>query len=57
MKCFFCFHNLLPVNDVKNQVFQLIALLLGHRPHLLQLTHEILGFFPVLLAAEYGHTQ
>ena len=33
------------MDDVKNPVIQLIALLLRHRPHLLQLTHEILGVF------------
>ena len=33
------------MNNVKNHVFQLIALLLRHRPHLLQLIHELIGVF------------
>ena len=33
------------MNNVKNHVFELIALLLRHRPHLLQIIHELIGVF------------
>ena len=41
----FCFHNCEWRQKNDNHAFQSIALLLGHRPHLLQLTHELLGVF------------